>query len=80
MGSQRIAELAERWRIGKKGIMSHSVHSTDQDVERFYQIESMQIGGETKTERFFPICLLLIQGKWHIIWKDSTMIMKMDIL
>eukprot|EP00957_Ditylum_brightwellii_P061316 4653718-Ditylum_brightwellii.AAC.1 len=42
--------LAERWRIGRKGIMAHNVHLMDQNVERFYQIESIQIGGDTKTE------------------------------
>ena len=55
--------LAGRWRSGEKGIMPHSVHLMDQDVELFYQKESIQIGGETKTERLSPMCILLIQGK-----------------
>eukprot|EP00957_Ditylum_brightwellii_P163833 12472192-Ditylum_brightwellii.AAC.1 len=42
--------LAGKWRIGEKRIMARGVHSMDQDVELFYQKESMKVGGETKAE------------------------------
>eukprot|EP00957_Ditylum_brightwellii_P120232 9173853-Ditylum_brightwellii.AAC.1 len=60
--------------------MAHSVQSMDQEMERFHQIEDMRIKGKTKIERFYPTCLILIQGHWYLVQKDGIMIKRINML